>query len=70
MASLKLHAPSRLSAYRCWIVVLTRHFAVERVTRIELAWPAWKVALGERPRAISDCESPRKTPPITALRRA
>jgi hypothetical protein len=24
---------------------LTRPFAVERVTRIELAWPAWKTKL-------------------------
>ena len=24
------------------ITLLTRDFAVERVTRIELAWPAWK----------------------------
>jgi hypothetical protein len=38
------------------IAPLTRAFAVERVTRIELAWPAWKVALGERLRAISACE--------------
>jgi hypothetical protein len=49
---------------------LTESDAVERVRRIELAWPAWKVALGEHPRAISDCETARKTPPITALRSA
>jgi hypothetical protein len=26
-------------------IALTRRFVVERVTRIELAWPAWKVAV-------------------------
>ena len=33
---------------------LTRSDAVERVTRIELAWPAWKVAVALRICAISD----------------
>jgi hypothetical protein len=33
---------------------LTRAFAVERVTRIELAWPAWKVAVTVRTCAISE----------------
>ena len=33
---------------------LTRAFAAERVTRIELAWPAWKVAVAVRRHAIPD----------------
>jgi len=34
-------------------VALTRHFALERVTRIELAWPAWKYST-PRMRRLSD----------------
>jgi hypothetical protein len=30
------------------------HRMLERVTRIELAWPAWKVAVTARTSAISD----------------
>jgi len=48
---------------------MTRAFAVERVTRIELAWPAWKVATavlagGHRvvcvrfQLTLDDCDSP------------
>jgi hypothetical protein len=34
---------------------LARAFGLERVTRIELAWPAWKVARGVRMDACPDC---------------
>ena len=51
------------------IATLTMAFAVERVTRIELAWPAWKVATavlagGHRvvcvrfQPTLDDCDSP------------
>ena len=33
---------------------LTRSDALQRVTRIELAWPAWKVAVAARTRVILD----------------
>ena len=49
--------------YRVATVFTARRFAAERVTRIELAWPAWKIALGKRLRAISACE---KCPEDTA----
>jgi len=41
-------------------VALTTHFALERVTRIELAWPAWKESAHPR-------EPTRMRPPLNLL---
>jgi hypothetical protein len=42
MTSLNFQSLSRFSASTNDIMALPRPFLVERVTRIELAWPAWK----------------------------
>ena len=56
MTSLKFQASSRRTVSYWYQYCLTRRFVVERVTRIELAWPAWKVAVAARTRVILDGE--------------
>jgi hypothetical protein len=52
MSSLKYQSSNR-GMFTGVNVALTRPFNVERVTRIELARPAWKVVLTVRPGACS-----------------
>jgi hypothetical protein len=63
---LVLAASQRARGVGGTIGALTRAFAVERVTRIELAWPAWKVAAGV-PQAAGHA---RELPQLAGFHRA